>query len=64
MRPMSFRAIEGGRSLPAYEPPRPRERETIPLRPLLVGAALGVPMWFGLYAVAAWAHGVVSGWGR
>jgi len=47
----------------AFVPDAPRERETMPLRPLLIGAALGVPMWWGLYAVATWAHGVM-GWGQ
>lgn len=48
-------------SVPAYEPPAEPPRATVPVRPLLIGAALGVPAWWGLYALAWWALGVV-GW--
>ncbi len=57
-RNQSFRT-----SLPAYEPPAPRVVAPVPVGALLIGAALGVPAWWGLYALAAWAHGVL-GWGR
>lgn len=56
-RQMSFRVIEGGRSL-HRQPLVPVEPEPMPSRGIVIGLALSVPVWFGLVALAGWARGL------
>jgi hypothetical protein len=56
MNRLSFRVIEGGRSL-HRQPLIPVEPDPMPARGIVIGLALSVPVWWGLTALATWARG-------
>jgi hypothetical protein len=56
MNRLSFRVIESGRSL-HRQPLVPVEPEPMPARGIVIGLALSVPVWWGLWTLATWARG-------
>lgn len=63
---VSFRVIDGGGDpvarLPLHRAPMvPREDSNAPAKGFLIGVALGLPMWWGVYSIAVYARAVM-GW--